>query len=71
MPPKERQSRLDAVREHCTSHINMLKVEVEMMVDNPIFVPGHDGYFHNIEDKLAEMHEYMGILTVLDTYFEE
>jgi hypothetical protein len=71
MPSPQRQSRLYAVREHCKSHINMLKEEVNIMVDNPIFVAGHVGFFKEIEDKMAEMHEYEGILTILERYFDE
>ena len=48
----------------------MLEDEVRLMVDNPMMVPGNESLFDQIEDKLAEMHEYMGILTVLETYFE-
>ncbi len=72
MPSPQRQSRLYTVREHCTSHLNMLKEEVNIILDHPTMVPGNNNsYFHDIEDKLAEMHEYMGILTVLETYFEK
>jgi hypothetical protein len=49
----------------------MLKEEVNIMVDNPIFVAGHAGFFKEVEDKLAEMHEYEGILTILERYFDE
>jgi hypothetical protein len=70
MPSPQRQSRLYTIKEHCKSHLNMLKAEVDIMVDNPIFVAGHSGYFKEIEDKLAEMHEYEGILTVLERHFE-
>lgn len=69
MASPQRQSRLYAVSEHCRSHINMLKEEVNLMVDNPIFVAGHSGYFKEIEDKLAEIAEYDGILQALDTHF--
>ena len=76
MPSKarspQRQSRLYTVRESCTVKLKMLQDEVNLMVDNPMMIPGNEnGLFDRIEDKLAEMHEYMGILTVLDTYFEE
>ena len=70
MPSPQRQSRLYAMREHCKSHISMLTEEVNIMLDNPIFVAGHSGYFKEVEDKLAEMHEYEGILTVLERYFD-
>lgn len=72
MPSPQRQSRLYSVKENCKSRLNMLKAEVDIMVDNPIFVAGHGGdFFKEIEDKLAEMHEYEGILTVLERYFEK
>ena len=56
----------------CTVRLKMLQDEVNLMVDNPMMVPGNENsLFDQIEDKLAEMHDYMGILTVLDTHFEE
>ena len=72
MPSPQRQSRLYTVRESCTVRLKMLEDEVRLMVDNPMMVPGNENsLFDQIEDKLAEMHDYMGILTVLETYFEE
>jgi hypothetical protein len=71
MASPQRQSRLYAIREHCKSHIGMLKEEVNIMLDNPIFVAGHSGYFKEVEDKLADIHDYQGILTVLETYFND
>jgi hypothetical protein len=47
----------------------MLKEEVNIAVDNPIFVAGHSGYFKEIEDKLAQIAEYKGILEVLKEEF--
>jgi hypothetical protein len=47
----------------------MLKEEVNIAVDNPIFVAGHSGYFKEIEDKLAQIAEYQGILEVLEKEF--
>ena len=69
MASPQRQSRLYALKEHVTSHIAMLKEEVNIAVDNPIFVAGHGGYFKEIEDKLAQIAEYQGILEVLEKEF--
>jgi hypothetical protein len=69
MASPQRQSRLYALKEHVTSHIAMLKEEVNIAVDNPIFVAGHSGYFKEIEDKLAQIAEYKGILEVLKEEF--
>lgn len=72
MASPQRQSRLYAVREHCTSHINQLKAEIDMMIDHPMILPGNDhNYFRDIEDKMDEMHSYEGILTILERYFEK
>ena len=72
MPSPQTQSRLYTVREHCTVQLKMLQDEVNLMVSNPMMVPGNENsLFDQIEDKLAEMHEILGILTVLDTYFKD
>lgn len=68
----QRQSRLYTIREHCTSHINQLKAEIDMMIDHPMMILGNDNsYFRDIEDKMDEMHSYEGILTILERYFEK
>ena len=69
MASPQRQSRLYAIREHCQSHITMLKEEINMAIDHPVFVAGHNGYFKGIEDKLAQIAEYQGILEVLEKEF--
>ena len=71
MASPQRQSRLYAIREHAISHIAMLKEEINIAVDNPIFVAGHSGYFKEIEDKLAQIAEYKGIIDVLKEEFDE
>ena len=65
------KGRVYALQQHLAAHVAMLKEEVNIMLDNPIFVAGHSGYFKEVEDKLAEMHEYEGILTVIERYFDE
>ena len=61
----QRQSRLYAIKEHVNSHILMLTEEVNLFLDHPVGVAGHPDYFKSIEDKIAEIAEYEGILTAL------
>ena len=73
MASPQRQSRLYAIREHCQSHITMLKEEINIAIDNPIFVAGHSRLYaiKEIEDKLAQIAEYHGILDVLKEEFDD
>ena len=61
MPSPQRKSRLYAIREHVQAHITMLKEEINIAVDHPIFVPGHAGWHKEIEDKLAEIADNSAI----------
>lgn len=71
MASPQRQSRLYAVAEHCRSHIKMLTEEVELILNHPVFVPGHTGYFKELEDKLDSIAQYKGILEVIDNDFTD
>ena len=66
----QRQSREYSIKSHCEAHIAMLKEEVNIALDHVVFVTGHgNGYFKEIEDKLAEIAEYQSILDVLEKEF--
>jgi hypothetical protein len=71
MPSPQRQSRLYALAEHCRSHINMLTEEVELILNHPVFVPGHGKYFEELELKLDSIAYYQGILAVIDSDFKD
>lgn len=64
----QRQSRLYALKEHINSHILMLTEEVSLFLDNPVGVAGHPDYFKSIEDKIALIAEYEGMLTALNRF---
>ena len=64
----QRQARLTALRAHVEAHILMLVEEVNLFLDNPVGVPGHPDYFKSVEDKIAEIAEYEGILTALNRF---
>ena len=61
-----RQARLAALRAHVEAHILMLVEEANLFLDNPVGVAGHPDYFKSVEDKVAEIAEYEGILTALN-----
>jgi hypothetical protein len=69
MASPQRQSRLYSIREHATAEIAMAKEEVEMAINNPIFVPGHNGWHRDIEDLLLKIAEYESIIEVVDKHF--
>jgi hypothetical protein len=46
----------------------MLTEEVSLFLDNPVGVAGHPDYFKSIEDKIALIAEYEGMLTALNRF---
>ena len=70
MASPQRQSRLYAIEEHCRAHILMLKEEVSLFIDHPVGVSGHASFLKDIEDKLAEIAEFQGMLDVIEKEFK-
>ena len=68
MASPQRQSRLYAIEEHCRAHILMLKEEIQVMVDHPVGVAGHGSYLTEVENKLAEVAEYNGMLEAIKEF---
>lgn len=71
MASPQRQSRLYSIREHANAEIAMAKEEVEMAINNPIFVAGHTGWHRDIEDILLRIAEYESIIDMVDKHFNE
>lgn len=67
----QRQSRLYSIREHAKAEIAMAVEEVEMAINNPIFVAGHTGWHKDIEDVLLRIAEYESIVEMVDKYFAD
>jgi hypothetical protein len=70
MASPQRQSRLYAIQEHCRAHILMLKEEIQVMIDHPVGVAGHGGFLSEVENKLAEVSEFQGMLDVIEKEFK-
>lgn len=48
----------------------MAREEIEMAINNPIFVAGHTGWHKDVEDLLARIAEYEAIIDVIDRHFK-
>jgi len=68
-PSPQRQSRLYTIKEHALAEIAMVKEEVEMAINNPIFVTGHTGWHKDVEDMLVRISEYEAICDTIDRHF--
>lgn len=57
---------LQTLREHFVAHINKHKVNIEIMLDNPMAIHEHTDYMGAIELELAQIAEYQDKLEALD-----
>lgn len=56
---------------HFKAHIEKHRMNIEVMLNNPMAIPGHIDVMDAIEKELAEMADYADKLEMLNTYFEE
>jgi hypothetical protein len=66
-----RKEILNASRLHFESHILKHKMNIEVMLDNPIAIPEHTDIMDAIEKELAIIAEYDDKLEMLNKYFTE
>ncbi len=64
-----RKEILETSRAHFESHILKHKMNVEVMLNNPIAIPEHTDIMDAIEKELAIMAEYSDKLEMLNKYF--
>lgn len=55
---------------HLKAHIEKHRMNIEVMLNNPIAIHGHVDVMDAIEKELAEMADYADKLEMLNTYFE-
>ena len=55
---------------HFKAHIEKHRMNIEVMLNNPMAIPGHIDVMDAIEKELAEMADYADKLEMLNTYFE-
>ena len=64
-----RQQLIEASASHFQSHIDKHRMNIEVMLNNPIAIPEHTDIMDAIEKELAYIAEYLDKLEVLNKYF--
>ncbi len=64
-----RQKLLDAARAHFESHIQKHRMNVEVMLNNPIAIHDHTDWMTAMEAEIAQIAEYEDKLEVLNKHF--
>ena len=66
-----RSSLLKAARDHALGHIEKHRVNVEVLLSNPVGIGEHGNIGEEIEKEIMEMAKYQDVLDILDGYFKE
>ena len=64
-----RKQLLAATRKHFESHIEKHKMNVEVMLNNPLAIHDHTDFMTAMEDEVGKIAEYVDKMEVLDNYF--
>ena len=64
-----RQRLLDAARAHFESNIHRHRMNVEVMLNNPIAIHDHTDWMAAMEAEIAQIAEYEDKLEVLNKHF--
>ena len=66
-----RQQLIEASKEHFRSHITKHRMNIEVMLNNPIAIQEHGDLMDAIEKEAGHIAEYMDKLEVMEKYFGE
>lgn len=66
-----RQQIVQALIQHFESHIVKHKINVEVMLNNPMAIHDHTDLMSAIEKEVDHISEYMDKLEVMEKYFKE
>lgn len=64
-----RQSILEASKLHFKAHIEKHRVNVDLMLENPVAVAEHPDIMETVEKELEAIAEYHDKLEMLEKYF--
>ena len=62
---------IGVLKQHFAAHILKHKMNVDIMLSNPIAIHDHTDLMDAIEKEIALISEYHDKLEVMDTYFKE
>ena len=66
-----RKDLIDTLKTHFGSNILKHKMNVEIMLNNPMAIHEHTDWMQAVENELEKMSEYADKLEVLNKYFKE
>lgn len=62
---------IGALKQHFEAHILKHKMNVDIMLSNPMAIPEHTDLMDAIEKEVALIAEYHDKLEIMNTYFKE
>ncbi len=62
---------IGVLKQHFEAHILKHKMNVDIMLSNPMAIPEHSDLMDAIEKEVALIAEYHDKLEVMNTYFKE
>lgn len=66
-----RQEIIDTLKQHVEAHILKHKINVDIMLNNPMAIHDHTDLMGAIEKEVAQIAEYMDKLEVMEKYFKK
>lgn len=66
-----RQQIVQTLIQHFEAHIVKHKMNIEIMLSNPMAIHDHTDLMDAIEKEVAQIAEYMDKLEVMEKYFKE
>ena len=70
MPSPQRDSRLYAIKEHALAEIGLLKEEINIFLNNPMFIAGHNNPLSDVTDMLERISVQQGIIDAIERDFK-
>ena len=70
MPSPQRDSRLYAIKEHALAEIQLLKEEINIFLNNPMFMAGHTNPLSDVTEMLERISVQQGIIDVVEREFK-
>jgi hypothetical protein len=66
-----RKKLIEASKQHYLAHIEKHKINVEVILNNPMAIHDHSDIMDAIEKEVAQIAEYMDKVEVLEKYFKD
>jgi hypothetical protein len=66
-----RQQMISVLKQHFEAHILKHKMNVDIMLNNPMAIHDHTDLMDAIEKEVAQIAEYQDKLEIMENYFKE